>query len=74
MDSRLQDVILRQVDSLKADTEKKFDKVDERFDKIENKIDQLLAFKWQIIGGSAAVSLVLTMVIQLMFIWLEKRS
>lgn len=31
-----------------------------RFDVIEAKLDRLFAFKWQIIGGSAAASLFLT--------------
>jgi tetrahydromethanopterin S-methyltransferase subunit G len=44
----------------------KIDKVDERVSRIEDKVDQLLAFKWQIIGGSVIMSLIVTFFIQLL--------
>jgi hypothetical protein len=44
----------------------KIDKVDTRVGRIEDKVDQLLAFKWQIIGGSVIMSLIVTFFIQLL--------
>ena len=40
------------------------EKTDARFDKIEKKIDKLLQFKWQIIGGAGAMSLLITILLQ----------
>lgn len=34
----------------------------DRLDKIEGKIDELLSFKWKIIGGSVALSLLISLV------------
>lgn len=36
-----------------------------RVEKMEAKIDQLLSFKWQIIGGSLALSFLATMLVEL---------
>lgn len=38
----------------------------ERVEKIDEKVDQLLAFKWQVIGASMVVSVVVTLGIQLL--------
>lgn len=35
-----------------------------RMDRLEEKVDRLLAFKWQIIGGSLVASVVLTVALQ----------
>lgn len=40
-------------------------RTDERLQSIEKKVDELLAFKWQIIGGSAVVSALVTLVIEI---------
>jgi hypothetical protein len=37
---------------------------DQRLLRIETKVDQLLKFKWQIIGGAAVVSFIVTACIQ----------
>ena len=37
----------------------------DRVETIDAKVDQLLAFKWQIIGGSMIASLLLTICIQI---------
>jgi len=37
----------------------------QRIEKIDGKVDKLLEFKWQIIGGSAVVSVVVTFAIQI---------
>jgi len=38
-----------------------------RLDSIESKIDRLLAFKWQIIGGSLVASTVVALTVQVYF-------
>lgn len=43
------------------------DYIIDRIEKLDEKVDQLLAFKWQMVGGSAAVSLVVAIAIQLIF-------
>jgi hypothetical protein len=35
-----------------------------KYEKLEEKVDQLLQFKWKIIGGSVIMSVVFTIVIQ----------
>lgn len=54
------------VNYIKEDTKEKFDKVEQRFDRLEGKIDTLLMFKWQIIGGSAVLSIVVAFIFQLL--------
>jgi hypothetical protein len=44
------------------------EQTNERFRMIEEKIDRLLAFKWQIIGGSLVASLVLTGICNALFL------
>lgn len=48
------------------------ERTDERFDKLEDKVDTLLAFKWQIIGGSVIFSAFLTLVFQTFFFLMER--
>jgi len=43
-----------------------------RLDTIDGKIDDLIKFKWQIIGGSMMFSGVLAMGVQILFKVLEK--
>lgn len=43
-----------------------------KFDKIDEKMDKLLSFKWQIVGGSVAFSLIATGIIQLAALVLNK--
>lgn len=44
----------------------------ERIEKIDEKVDQLLAFKWQIIGGAAAISVVVTACFQIVLVLINK--
>lgn len=44
----------------------------ERVEKIDNKVDQLLAFKYQIIGGSVVLSVLITSLINVGIKALEK--
>lgn len=41
---------------------------DSRFDKIDMKLDELIAFRWQIIGGSVVMSSLFTLVMNILFI------
>lgn len=38
---------------------------DKRFDKIESKLDSLIEFRWRLVGGAAAVTTVISIVIGL---------
>lgn len=40
----------------------------DKFDKLENKVDQLLEFKWKIIGGSVGLSVIITVSFQIALI------
>lgn len=42
-------------------------KTDERFDKIEQKIDLVLKMKWEIAGGLAVLSVLVTIGVQIIF-------
>lgn len=44
---------------------KKFEDIEGKISEVENKVDALLAFKWQIIGGSVLLSIILTAVINI---------
>jgi hypothetical protein len=37
----------------------------QKFEKLEAKVDQILQFKWQIVGGSVVLSVLVTLAIQL---------
>lgn len=39
----------------------------EKFDKLDDKVNQLLEFKWKVVGSSIGVSLVITAVFQIGF-------
>ena len=39
----------------------------ERINRIDGKVDKLLAFKWQVVGGSIVTSIFLTLAIQAYF-------
>jgi len=41
------------------------DKVDAKVDKIDDKLNEMLAFKWQIIGGSVIMSAIIGVAIQI---------
>ena len=41
------------------------DRTNKRFDKIDRKLDQLIEFKWKIIGGSVVFSLFATAALNL---------
>jgi len=39
---------------------------------INGKIDEMLAFKWQIVGGSVVISLIVGIVLQFIIAWVGK--
>ena len=39
--------------------------LDKRLDRIEDKVDELLKFKWQIIGGSAVIAGIVSVLVQI---------
>ncbi len=45
----------------------KIDKVDQKVDKLEEKMDALLKFKWQIMGGTVAASLMFGIILQIIY-------
>jgi hypothetical protein len=83
MDNRLLDVILKNVETLKYDTDSKLDKLEEKIGKLESKleeqnylmnskVDQLLRFKYEVVAGSVVVSVVFSLAYQLMLSYLQK--
>lgn len=53
MDQNFIDLLKENIDEVKDDVRR-----------IESKVDQLLEFKWQIIGGSLFASILITMALQ----------
>lgn len=47
--------------------DKLLDYLVQRVENIDKKVDSLLQFKWQIVGGSALLSVILTLIIQIYF-------
>lgn len=45
--------------------QKYLESIDGRLDKIESKVDTMIEFKWQIIGGSVVLSLIIGIVVQI---------
>ena len=43
------------------------ERTDERFDKLEAKIEQLISFRWMLIGASCAVSSIISIIIAIYF-------
>jgi len=46
-------------------TNERFNNIDNRFDAIDDNLKEILKFKWQIVGGSVALSVLMTLLIQL---------
>lgn len=61
------------IDYLKDDLKRLDDKVESRFEVINEKLDTLLRFKWQIIGGSVVVSLVITTLVQVLSLYVSNK-
>ncbi len=45
-----------------------------RVEKIDDKVDELLRFKWQVLGGGLVLTSVQTFIIQLLFIYYKELS
>jgi hypothetical protein len=56
---------MNQLEWLKQDLNKLENHIDQRFSKVDEKIDALLKFKWQIMGSTSVVALVVGVVIQI---------
>lgn len=61
MDSKLIDYVI-------SHTDKKFDLIEERFGDLEKKLDSILQFKWQVVGGSIAISFMVTLLFNVLMI------
>lgn len=48
------------------------DLINERMNRLEEKVDMILSFKWQIVGASIALSVVLTTAINVAAILISK--
>lgn len=72
MSDRLIDYVMDQVKEVKQDVKDLEHKMDAKLDEINQKIDRLLAFKWQVIGGSVVVSAIIGIAIQLLSIYGSK--
>jgi hypothetical protein len=65
MDEKIIDIILEDIKELKQDVKDDFANVNE-------KIDKLLEFKFQLIGGSIVVSVIITAGFQVLSLLLKK--
>jgi len=48
-------------------TNERFNNIDNRFDAIDKNLSEILKFKWEIVGGSVVLSLIVTIIIQVVF-------
>jgi hypothetical protein len=46
----------------------------ERVEKIDGKVDEILKFKWQMLGGGLLLTSTLTVVMQFVFLYLRSKS
>lgn len=46
----------------------------ERVEKIDEKVDEILKFKWQMLGGGLVLTSVITVLIQILFIYSRSAS
>lgn len=63
--------ILGQLEEFKAGATKSFDRIELRFDKIDGKMDTLFQFRWQLIGMSSVVSVIVAAVATFLDQWLR---
>jgi hypothetical protein len=45
------------------------EKIDDNFKAVHTKIDSLMEFKWKIAGGALAISFVVTLVLQIIYVF-----
>ena len=53
-------------------TNERFDKIELRFDAIDKNLSEILKFKWQIVGGSVALSVLMTLFFQVVIYFSSK--
>lgn len=50
----------------------KIDKVEIKVDKMATNVEKMLAFKWQIVGGSVVISLLAGLVVQIIIAYITR--
>lgn len=58
MEAKVVDLLIQNVRDNKKDFDHKIAQVHDQLEILDEKIDKLLAFKWQIIGGSMVISII----------------
>lgn len=64
MENRLVDIILKNMDDHKRDTNDRFEKLEATIEAVDSKLDQMLKFKYEIVAGTMVVSVILGVVFQ----------
>ncbi len=59
MDSEIIELINKRIDDANSNSNR-------RFDALEEKVDSILKFKWQIFGGVAAITFIITVAFQML--------
>jgi len=65
MEAKVVDLLIQNVRDNKKDFDSKIAQVHDQLEILDEKIDQLLAFKWQIIGGSMVVSVLVALAVNI---------
>ena len=65
MENRLIDIILKNMDDHKKDTNDRFEKLEVKVETIDSKLDQVLKFKYEIVAGTMVVSVILGVAFQI---------
>lgn len=65
MDQNFIDLLRDNINEVKQDLRLAEQRVGDKVKEVEVKVDKLLEFKWQIIGGSVVMSVIITVMIQL---------
>lgn len=59
--------VIGKLEEFKSSAEKQFSHIESRFNRLEAKVETIQHFKWKVIGGSTALSIVLAAAINLTF-------
>jgi len=72
MENRLVDIILKNMDDHKRDTNDRFEKLEATIEAVDSKLDQMLKFKYEIVAGTMVVSVILGVVFQVFLAVINK--
>jgi len=72
MENRLVDIILKNMDDHKRDTNDRFEKLEATIEAVDSKLDQMLKFKYEIVAGTMVVSVILGVVFQIFLALVSK--